>query len=218
MYDFIFSRKNTFKTRKCLLYCFEQKIRYHYHSNLLETFMKMKTKELVQISMFASLIAIFAQITIPIPIVPITGQTLAVGLTATVLSTKRSVQAVMLYLLLGAIGLPVYAGFNGGIGVLFGPTGGYLLSFPIMALLIGLFIKRNPGTFLNSLVANNIGMVVQLLIGCIWLKFSANYSWEAAFNGGFISFIPVGILKAVIASWIGLIIRQRLLAAQILSK
>lgn len=86
-------------------------------------------RTLVLAAEFAVFLAIFAQISIPFGIVPFTGQTLALGLFASIARPKISLSAVALYLIMGAIGLPIFAGGSAGLVVLFGPNAGYLFGF-----------------------------------------------------------------------------------------
>lgn len=116
-----------------------------------------KTLDLVYISLFAVLLALCAWITIP-TLVPFTLQTLGVFLTGSLLGPRRGLAALLVYLLLGLVGLPIFAGFNSGPGVLLGPTGGYLLGFLVGVPLIGLAAK--PGkTWVLAL-----GMLAALLL------------------------------------------------------
>ena len=96
-----------------------------------------RTVQITQIALFAALTAVFSQISFPVPMTPIvfTMGVMAVYLTAALLPKWQAFLALIVYLLLGAIGLPVYSGFHGGIGTLLGPTGGYLMAYPIMAFL-----------------------------------------------------------------------------------
>ena len=167
-------------------------------------------------ALFASIIAVLAQVTIPLPLVPITGQTLAIGLAATILGSRYGTIAVLLYILMGAIGLPVYAQFSGGLGILFGPTGGFLFAFLPTALVIGYYLEKRGFTLRNAIVANLIGTLVSLVGGTIWLKYFVDLSWTAAFLSGFAPFIVVGILKALLAAWAGITIRNRLSSSRIL--
>ena len=97
--------------------------------------MKLKTKDLALCALFAALIAVCAWISIPAT-VPFTLQTFAIFAALGLLGGKRGTVAVAVYLLLGAIGVPVFAGFQGGIGALLGTTGGYLLGFLLTALIV----------------------------------------------------------------------------------
>ena len=101
-------------------------------------------KDLCQIGIFTALIVVCSQLSIPMPAgVPMTLQTLIIPIAGIVLGAKRGTIAACLYVLLGAVGLPVFAGFTGGLGILFGMTGGFILSFPLMALFAGLGSRRN---------------------------------------------------------------------------
>jgi len=164
----------------------------------------------------AAIIAVLAQIIIPLPLIPITGQTLAIGLVVTILGLKHGTYAVLLYILLGAIGLPVFQSFTGGLGILFGPTGGYIIGFIPTALVIGFYIEKTRLTFIHALVANILGMLVTLAFGAVWLKYLAELSWTASLLSGVIPFLIVGVIKAILAAWVGVIVRQRLKQANIL--
>ena len=97
-----------------------------------------RTRQVILTGMFAAVLAVMAQLSIPMPSgVPVTLQTFAVALTAYVLGPKTGLAAAVIYILLGAVGVPVFAGFKGGIGVLLGPTGGFIWGFLLMILLCG---------------------------------------------------------------------------------
>ena len=178
---------------------------------------QQKVKMMVIIALFAAIIAILAQVTVPLPLVPITGQTLAIGLAATILGARYGTMSVVVYLALGAIGLPVFAQLSGGMSIVFGPTGGYLVGFIPTAFIIGGYLEKISYHFSHALIANIIGMFITLFIGTAWLKVITGIAWSAAFIGGFVPFILVGLLKATIAAWIGTTVRKRLLAANLLT-
>lgn len=166
----------------------------------------------------AAIIAVLAQITIPLPLVPITGQTLAIGLVVTILGLKFGSYAVVLYVCLGAIGLPVFQMFTGGLGILVGPTGGYIIGFIPTAIVMGLYFKKFGTTLFHALIANLIGMMITLVFGAVWLKIVADLSWTAAMVSGIVPFLIVGIIKAAAAAWLGIIVRERLIQARMLQK
>ena len=129
--------------------------------------MKLKTKDLALCALFAALIAVCAWISIPAT-VPFTLQTFARGGGGGGGGGKRGTVAVAVYLLLGAIGVPVFAGFQGGIGALLGTTGGYLLGFLLTALIEWGMEARfgsKTGVFLLSAV---LGMLVCYAFGTAW--------------------------------------------------
>jgi len=168
-------------------------------------------------ALFAAIISILAQVNIPLPLVPITGQTLAVGLAATILGSRYGTLSVILYALIGALGIPVFSEMSGGIGVIVGPTGGFIVGFIPTAFLTGLILEKTNYTVVIGMIANTLGMLVTLSIGTIWLKFAAHLSWTAAFTSGFLPFIIVGLIKAFLASWIGITVYKRLVSAKLLS-
>lgn len=177
----------------------------------------MKLNMLISSALCASIIVVLSQITIPLPIVPITGQTLAVGIVATILGARYGTISVLLYILLGTIGLPVFAGFSSGIGIIAGPTGGYILGFIPAAYVTGWYIERIGYNYFHGAIANILGAGITLLFGMIQLKYILQISWLTAFTTGVVPFIFVGILKAVLAAWIGVKIRHQLEKSKILA-
>ena len=99
---------------------------------------KFKVIDLVYIGLSAALIAVCSWISIPLPTVPITLQTMGVVLIASLFGAKRGVIATVVYILLGAIGVPVFSGFSSGLGVIGGATGGYIIGFIFTALIVGI--------------------------------------------------------------------------------
>ena len=168
-------------------------------------------------ALFAAIISILAQVTIPLPLVPITGLTLAVGLAATILGSRYGTFAVILYALIGAIGIPVFSGASAGFAVIAGPTGGYIVGFIPTAFLIGFILEKTSFTVVKGMIANTVGMFVTLAIGTVWLKFAAGINWNAAISSGFAPFIIVGLIKAFLASWIGITVYKRLVSAKLLA-
>lgn len=176
---------------------------------------KSSTYQYVLAAFGAAIIAVLAQVTIPLPLIPITGQTLAIGLVVTILGTKLGTLSVLLYILLGAVGMPVFSGFSGGLGIVAGPTGGYIVGFLPTAIIMGLYLKKFGLTIPQAVIANVIGMVVTLAFGTAWLKIVAELTWTAAFMGGAAPFIITGLLKAALAAWLGVVVRRRLESAHL---
>lgn len=146
--------------------------------------------------------ALLAQVAIAVPgsPVPITGQTLAVVLTAAALGPVRGMAGQLTYLLLGAVGLPFYARGASGWTQLLGPTGGYLVGFLPAAFLIGLAARhgfdRLPWKALPLFLA---GQLVILAIGVLWLCVATGLDLSTALHKGLLPFLPGGLLKAAIA-------------------
>lgn len=138
---------------------------------------KLSVKELAYVGLFAAIICVVSQFSIPMPYgVPMTLQTLIIPLVAFVMGPRIGSLATLVYVLLGAFGLPVFAGFQGGVGIVFGPTGGFILSFPLMAYLAGWGGKKEGHLipifylFLATLVNYIIGMFMFSLITSSDLK------------------------------------------------
>lgn len=167
-------------------------------------------------AIFAAITAVLSQLTIPLPLIPITAQTLAVGLTATILGSRYGTVALVIYVLLGAIGLPVFTEASGGLQVLVGKTGGYIFGFIVTAYVTGLYLEKTSFTFVNAVIANIIGMIVTLIFGSIQLKFVLDVPWDKAFAFGATPFLMVGVIKAVLAALIGIKVRERLVATRLL--
>ena len=126
-----------------------------------------KTYDLVYISMFTVLIAICSWISIPAA-VPFTLQTLGIFLTVGILGGKRGTIAVLIYILLGAIGIPVFAGFSGGIGVLTGTTGGYIVGFLASALVMwGMERVFGKGKIVQ-IISMFLGLLACYAVGTLW--------------------------------------------------
>lgn len=128
---------------------------------------KNKTLDMVYIAMFTVLIAICSWISIPTT-VPFTLQTFGVFVTVGVLGGKRGSLSVLIYLLLGAIGIPVFAGFTGGMGIVLGSTGGYIIGFLLSTLLMwGMEKLLGKKTWVLAL-SMVLGLLVCYIFGTIW--------------------------------------------------
>lgn len=175
-----------------------------------------RLQKMIVTALFTAIIGILAQVTIPIPLVPITGQTLAIGLAATILGSRYGTYSAVLYMIIGAIGVPVFAQMTSGLGILLGPTGGFIISFIPTVYVMGKYLEMTRFTVPQAIIANVIGMFINLILGTVWLKFVENITWFEAFLSGFAPFVIVGLIKAVLAGWIGIIVRRRLKTANVL--
>ncbi|MDR2442465.1 MAG: biotin transporter BioY [Deltaproteobacteria bacterium] len=159
---------------------------------------------LVWISILAALTAVGAIIAIPIsPIspVPITLQTLFVLLTGLILGPKRGVYAMLIYLLAGAVGLPVFAGGKAGVAVLIGPTGGFLLGFIPTVLFCGMASKNGQNWSLPVLIAICIvATAITLAFGTVQLILVLDISIYKALLAGTVPFLPGAFLKSLCAA------------------
>lgn len=127
---------------------------------------KFKTIDLVYVGLSAALIAVCAWITIPLT-VPITLQTMGVCLVASLFGTKRGTLATIIYIVLGAIGVPVFSGFKAGIGVLLGSTGGYIIGFIFTAIIVG-FVSDKTNKLWALILSMIVGILVCYVFGTAW--------------------------------------------------
>jgi biotin transport system substrate-specific component len=133
--------------------------------------------------------------------VPITGQTLAVVLTAAALGPARGVSVQVLYMAAALVGLPFYSDASGGFDVVFGATGGYVVGFIPAAYLIGLAARHGADRKVwKSLPLFLAGQAVIFAVGVPWLALSLGLSTTAALEAGFYPFILGGVVKAAVAS------------------
>jgi len=133
--------------------------------------------------------------------VPFTLQTFAVPLAGVVLGMRRGVASVVVYILLGSVGVPVFNGFTGGAAMIVGPTGGFILSFPIMAALAAIESKRYNYPFLTLWLI--IGAVINYACGLFMFAHVTNVSPAVAFTRVVLPFIGGGVVKIVMVIVVG---------------
>lgn len=183
---------------------------------------KLTTYQLTLTAVMAAVICVLGPISMVIPIspVPISLASMAVYLAVTVLGMKLGTLSCLIYLLLGLVGLPVFAGGSAGAAKLFGPTGGYLIGYLFLALIAGAFVGRYTENKWKSIAFAALGMVLGTMVlyalGTAWLAYSAGMDFQAALWAGVIPFIPGDLVKMVIAVLLGSAVRGRLLRAGIL--
>lgn len=147
------------------------------------------------------LVAALSQISVPLPFtpVPMTGQTLGVMLCGMALGTRRGTMALSLYLLGGAVGLPIFAGGGVGVGHLIGPTAGYLWAFPIVGAFVGWLAERHWGkTLLTAALGIAVGSLLLLTLGSLWLSLFVG-GLSSGFEKGMFPFLPVEMIKTLLA-------------------
>lgn len=164
-----------------------------------------KTKDISLIALFSAIIVICSLITIPSAI-PFTLQTFAIFLCFNILGAKKGLISVLIYILLGVVGLPVFSGFNGGIGALLNVTGGYIIGFIFSALTFWLITKtfnKKPRKIVN-LIASFAGLIVCYIFGTLWyvllfVKNGDTVSFTSALTICVLPFIILDILKIVLS-------------------
>lgn len=142
--------------------------------------MRLSTKTVVSIGMFAAILSVLSILAIPMPSgMPITLQTFAVALCGYVLGARRGTMTVFVYILIGAIGIPVYAGMHGGIAWLFGYTGGFLWGFVFLALLCGIASAKKKK--MVRMLLSGVGLIICHALGVLQYAFAAEIAIPAAF-------------------------------------
>lgn len=170
-------------------------------------------RRLIEIGLGALLVAVAAQVAVPVPFspVPMTLQPLAVLVVGGVLGAGGGLAALTTYLALGLLGLPVFAGGSSGVVHLLGPTGGYLLAFPVAAALTGALTGRDAGV-LRTLLACAVAMAVIHAGGVAQLALLGG-SPAAAFRVGFVPFLTGDLVKVGLAAALILALRSRVRGA-----
>lgn len=161
-------------------------------------------KSMVLMALFAALTCVLAPLSIPIGPVPISLTNLVIYFSLYVLGWQRATITYLVYLLLGLVGLPVFSGFEGGVGKLAGPTGGYLIGFIFMAVISGLFVKKKEDEVILNRVLGIAGMILGTLVayafGTAWFCYSTGTGLSAALVSCVIPFIPGDLVKIIVAA------------------
>ncbi|MBQ8591484.1 MAG: biotin transporter BioY [Lachnospiraceae bacterium] len=176
---------------------------------------KTKTYKMAAVGLMAALICILGPVVIMLPFtpIPISLATLVLYLSAFVLGYRLATISCLIYLLLGLVGLPVFSGFAGGAGKLFGPTGGYLIGYLLVVYVSGYFIEKFYKMWYFHLIGMALATAILYLFGTVWLACCADMTFAEAFMAGVIPFIPGDIVKIVIILFVGPMIRKRLYKA-----
>lgn len=183
----------------------------------------MQARSMVMTSLFAALLAVSSQISIPIGPVPITMQVLLVLLLGMVLGSRLGPASLAVWVLLGIFGLPVFAQSKAGAAVLIGPTGGYIFGYFICAYIVGYVAEHFELTYKNTAVAMFFGLVVIYVIGLGGFMLSFEYvlnkpmTLERALQLSVLPFLPLDIMKAIAAVYLGVRVRRSLIKAGLLT-
>jgi biotin transport system substrate-specific component len=180
----------------------------HIKNNELYSNRTPELRMMVFASLFAALTAVGAYIQIPIPFspLPVTLQVFFVLLAGSMLKSKWGGLSIIVYTLLGIAGLPVFAGGSSGMGVLFGPTGGYIIGFILAAYTVGKLSEKAENAGKSSLLINVINMSAGVLViytcGFIQLMFVSEIGPGTALALGVVPFLPGEIVKTGVAAYI----------------
>lgn len=163
-------------------------------------------------ALMAAFICIAAPFVIPVGAVPLSLATLAVYLSGALLGSKKGTAAVLIYLLIGAVGLPVYSGFTAGFGQLFGITGGFLIGYVPCAFLTGLLSDIFQGKLWGIALGMAVGTLSCYLFGAVWYIVLTDVDFIAAVMICVVPFIPTDMLKIAAACAISVPLKKRLSA------
>ncbi|MBO5136701.1 MAG: biotin transporter BioY [Clostridia bacterium] len=158
----------------------------------------MGVKRLVRCAVFVLFISICSAFALPFGAVPLSLGLLALMAVSMAGDVKTAVFAVLGYLLLGIVGLPVFAGFKGGLGVIFGPTGGFLLSYIAVAVIIGFFALRGKAVW--GIV---LGLLICYIKGTLWFMIVMRVSFIQALSVAVLPFVVPDIIKCILGYYIG---------------
>lgn len=156
-------------------------------------------RSMAMCALFAAITAVLSQIVIPIGPVPISLSTLAVFLAGGLLGARDGTVSQLIYVLLGIVGVPVFSGFSGGLGKIAGPTGGYILGYIFMALVIGLLIPHCRNRLRYILPVFVLGLIVCYAFGTVWYMVLTHTGIGAAMMTCVIPFLPGDAAKIALA-------------------
>ena len=190
---------------------FKQEEKTQFKKNVAE----ITTKDIVCTGMFAALLSILSQISVPFPSgVPVTLQTFAVALTGFVLSWKLGAASTLVYILMGAVGVPVFSGFLGGVQVLVNYTGGFIWGFIGMAVLCGLAAEKSNKVLVALL--SLAGLSACHIFGVVQFMLVMKMGFVESFLLASAPYIIKDIISVILAYVLGSQIRKRLLKAGLL--
>ena len=158
---------------------------------------RLTTHDIAFAAASVALLAVSAWVTVPIGPVPFTLQTMALAFLVGALTPRRAAVAILTYVLLGAIGLPVFSGMRGGLGVVLGPTGGFILGF-VPAVVAACAVLARSRSVLAKALAAALVIVISYALGWLWLMVSTGMDAGAAFAAACAPFIVPDIAKVAV--------------------
>lgn len=170
-------------------------------------------RNMVFTALFAALICVAAPFSIQVGPIPITLATFAIYLTGAMIGGKRGMAATIVYILIGAVGLPVFSGFRGGFGVLFGATGGYIIGYIPLVLITGIFAEMNSKKISRAIVTV-IGMILATAalytFGTIWYMIVSGSDLVTSLTVCALPFIPGDAIKIACVTAVSVPLRAKL--------
>ena len=178
----------------------------------------LKTKSLTTIALMTALMCIAGPISIPLPFtpVPISLTNLVIYIACCILGCRKGTISFILYLIIGAIGLPVFSGFSGGLSKLAGPTGGYLIGFLFCAALTGIFVEKFEEKIYMYPIGMILGTIISYAFGTGWLAVQMNLTFIQALFMGVIPYLLGDGIKIAVSTVLGFTVRNKLKALSLL--
>ena len=153
-------------------------------------------------ALFTALISICSQIVIPLSVIPVNLALFAVYISGAVLGEYYGALSVITYILIGMAGLPVFAGFKGGIGIILGPTGGYIIGYIFTVFVSGLIIHADRDKIILYPLGMGAGLIICYLFGTLWYSIAYGVSFISAVAVCVVPFLIGDILKIILASFL----------------
>lgn len=177
---------------------------------------KITTYQMAVTALMAAVLCVIGPLSVPIGAIPISLSNFVISLTVWLLGPKFGTLSVAIYLALGAVGMPVFSGYGGGLAKLAGPTGGYLIGYLAMAFIGGLFVEKSKGNPVVSGIGLVLGVAVSYVFGTAWFVFQMGCELSYALAVCVYPFIAFDLAKVIIACVIGALLRKRLTQAGVL--
>lgn len=170
-----------------------------------------KTRKIIFSALFVAITAVLTQIILPLPFTPVPANFALLGvlLSGVILGSKRGALSQFIYILVGTVGLPVFAGMQGGLAIIAGPTGGYLIVYPIVAFVCGKYVEKFGRGFLNYVVSAFISLVICYLVATVWIMALMKITFVSALAIGVFPFIIGDLLKIFAAAFIAQQVNKR---------
>lgn len=161
---------------------------------------RKRTLTITMCALFTALTAVCSQIQIPLPQIPINLALFAVGMAGAILGAGYGALSMTAYVLLGAVGVPVFAGFKGGLAALTGATGGYIIGYIVCAWLVGFIIRHTNDKIYTMIIAMIIGFFACYVFGTAWYMMVSGNPLKVSLTYCVLPFLPGDAIKAILAS------------------
>lgn len=182
------------------------------NTNNLKKKKKLSTKAqtLTFVALSTAITCILGPLSIPIGPVPISLTILAIFISVYAIGLKRAFVSLLLYMLIGFIGIPVFSNFKGGFNVLIGPTGGYIVGFIFVVLCTGIVVERYEDKIYMHVIGMALGTILCYILGTAWLAYQGHMTFYEALLAGVIPFVWADAIKIAIAAIAGPRLRKAL--------